>query len=128
MNKIHFDKIVITEYNELYKLKYLNRNFQLLGITLLIDNIQFKKDNYIFHLVIKDDRTVHKLQHIDNYLASQIQNYKSFLVYSNKYSYISFDRNEYIESLYKKNKNKVIITIKYIKKNKSNTPIIHINE
>ena len=47
MNTIQFDKIVITEYNELYKLKYLNRNFQLLGITLLIDNIQFKKDNYI---------------------------------------------------------------------------------
>lgn len=130
MNRINLNQISITEYKETFKIKYTTSNFQLSGLSLVITNFKLIKDNYTYKLLI-DDKTLRKLREIDSYLASNISNYKSFITSRDDVDYISLDGNGYIVSLYKKGLNisyKLILTIKYIKKNKLNTPIIHINE
>lgn len=128
MNRINLNQILITEYKEIYKIKYMAINFQLLGLSLAINNFQLIKDNYTYQLMF-DDKTLRKLQEIDTYLSSKVNNYKPFLISIDGQMCITLDPNGHIGSLYKKGPpSKLILTIKYIKKNKLNTPIIHINE
>jgi len=131
MNRINLNQILITEYKETFKIKYTTTNFQLSGLSVAITNFQLIKDNYTYRLVF-DDKTLRKLQEIDTYLLSKIDNYKPFLTSREGDPCIILDANGHIGSLYKKGPNKVsnklILTIKYIKKNNLNTPIIHINE
>ena len=126
MNKLNISNIIVSEHRDLYKIKYNHNYFTLMGIVLELSCIKIIKIETTYYLIINDKETLELLSNIDRYFKMKIPNYKTIITdYDNK-KCILLPNNLYIDNIYLKDSKKILLNIKYIKKNELNNPIIHI--
>ena len=118
--QIDFSKIKIKENHKIFKILYVNYNsITIYGLLLKLTNIDIKYENNDFYIYVKPESILYK---IDNYLNNNIRNY-SQIINENKFTINNSDKlKDYCDN----NKTELFINIKYILKNKENTPIINI--
>ena len=122
------ENIFFIQETLIIKIKYkLNQNIYTIGLTFQFEECSIIYEDHIYYLTINDINFENRLRVIDNFFKYKIRNYKSFL----KNNKLILNGNNFIYNFYKTYKNKNInisISIKYIKKDKDNYPIIHIIE
>ena len=124
INDLRLGDILIKEINTKFLLKYNFNNFQIWGISVLINNTNLIYENNNYFLKLKDKNAIDQINNIDNHFSENILNYKKIL----NNDLIQLNDNFFIKNLYHKNLKDIVLTIKCIKKKDTNIPIIHINE
>jgi hypothetical protein len=118
--------ISFNEDNHLFKIKYkLYKGVYMIGLSIKINSVSITQDKYNYLLNIHSKSDYEKIYSIDEYFNQNITNYKSYL----RDKKIIFYKNQFLDTFYEINKNKITslyLNIKYIKKGKDNYPIIHI--
>lgn len=123
---LNVENIIVSEHRDLYRIKYCKKSFTLMGIVLELPCIQIIKKENTYYLIIKDQETLNIILEIDTHLSTKISSYKKILWDYNGEKCIKLSTNLHIDNIYEKKVNKVLLNIKYIKKNELNYPIIHI--
>jgi len=125
---LNVNNIIVTEHRDLYRIKYYKKSFTLMGLVLQLSCIEIIKIENIYYLIIKDEETVNLLLKIDKYLSSKVPHYKTMICDYSDNKCIILSNNLHIDTIYSKKVNKILLNIKYIKKNELNYPIIHITD
>ena len=125
---LNVNDIIITEHRDLYRIKYYKKSFTLMGIVLQLPCIEIIKIENIYYLIIKDEETLNLILKIDAYLSSKVPYYKMMISDYNGDKCIILSNNLHIDTIYEKKVNKILLNVKYIKKNELNYPIIHITD
>ena len=123
---LNVNNIIVSEHRDLYRIKYCNKSFTLMGIVLDLPYVKIIKEENIYYLIIKDEETLNLILKIDTHLSSKIPLYKKILCDYNGDKCIILSNNLHIDTIYAKKVNKILLNIKYIKRNELNYPIIHI--
>jgi hypothetical protein len=123
---LNINNIIVTEHRDLYRIKYYKKSFTLMGIVLELPCIEIIKIENIYYLLIKDEETINLLLKIDTYFSSKVPSYKNMICDYNGDKCIILSNNLHIDTIYVKKVNKILLNVKYIKKNELNYPIIHI--
>tara|TARA_B100000963_G_scaffold322335_1_gene306309 strand:+ start:1374 stop:1793 length:420 start_codon:yes stop_codon:yes gene_type:complete len=124
---------------QIYESKYyISVGYQLPYMKLTSLPIQVKITDCIrspngHNLIINDTDSLKRLQQIDTYLSSHITNYKPILSKDERYHYLYFKQNPFIDAYVEKlaqlnqNQSDIILNVIKLKKNASSTyPIVYI--
>ena len=125
---LNINNIIVSEHRDLYRIKYYKKSFTLMGLVLQLSRIEIFKIENIYYLIIKDKEKLNVILEIDKYLSSKIPHYKTMIHDHSGNKCIILSNNLHIDNMYSKKVDKILLNIKYVKKNELNYPIIHITD